>query len=104
MNCREVNDLLVPFLNQEIVPAEYGLIQAHLAFCPACRQKLSALSATRSRLIHAMQLQAGTASPSPLAWERLQMRLAEGARPSPGLAEKPGCDRLPQSPACPAPL
>ena len=78
MNCREVNDLLVPFLDREIASSEYSLIQTHLAGCPACRQKLSRFSATRSRLIRAMQLQADQATPSPQAWERLQMRLTEG--------------------------
>jgi murein DD-endopeptidase MepM/ murein hydrolase activator NlpD len=83
MNCREVNDLLVPFLDREILPSEYGLIQTHLAGCPACQKKLSALSATRSRLIRAMPLLADQVAPSPQTWERLQMRLAEGTRPSP---------------------
>lgn len=83
MNCREVNQLLVPFLNQEIVASEYTLIRTHLAGCPACQQKLSTLSATRSRLIRSMKLQAAEATPSPQAWNRLQMRLAEVTRPSP---------------------
>jgi hypothetical protein len=82
MNCREVNQLLVPFLNQEIVPSEYALIQTHLAGCPACQQKLTTLSATRSRLIRSMKLQAAEATPSPQAWNRLQIRVAEVVRPS----------------------
>ncbi len=83
MNCREVKVLLVPFLDRETLPSEYGLIQTHLAGCPACRQELSTLSATRSRLIRAMQLQADQATPSPQALERLQMRLAESTPASP---------------------
>ena len=83
MNCREVNQLLVPFLNQEIIASENTLIQTHLAGCPVCQQKLSILSATRSRLIRSMKLQAAEATPSPQAWNRLQMRMAEVTHPSP---------------------
>jgi murein DD-endopeptidase MepM/ murein hydrolase activator NlpD len=83
MNCHEVNDLLVPFLDREILPSEYSLIKTHLAGCPDCQRKLSALSTTRSQLIRSMHLQADQIAPSQQIWERLQMRLAEGTRPSP---------------------
>ena len=83
MNCREVNQVLVSFLDHEIIPSESILIQAHLASCPACQQKLEDLSATRSRLIRSMKLKATRATPSPHVLSRLQMNLAEITRPSP---------------------
>ena len=83
MNCHEVNALLVPFLNWEVAPSEDSLIQTHLAGCPACQQKLSTLYTSRNRLIRSMKLQAAEATPSPQAWSRLQVRLAEGTQSSP---------------------
>ena len=33
MNCRDVTQLLVPYLDNEVAPSERRLIQAHLAGC-----------------------------------------------------------------------
>ena len=82
MNCREVQERLVAYLDGEVAPSERELIQAHLAGCEVCRKELAALSATRSRVSRFLQMKAAQAAPSPQAWSRLQARLAEEARPS----------------------
>jgi anti-sigma factor ChrR (cupin superfamily) len=83
MKCREVNELLVAYLDGEVTPSEQTLIQAHLAGCDVCRKELAALSATQSRVSRSLQVRAAQAAPSPQAWSRLQARLAKEARPSP---------------------
>ena len=82
MKCREVNELLVAYLDNEVTPSERTLIQAHLAECDFCRKKLAALSATQGRVSQSLQMRAAQAAPSPQAWNRLHARLAGEARPS----------------------
>ena len=83
MNCREVQERLVAYLDGEVAPSEQVLIQAHLAGCEACRRELAALSATQRRVSRSLQIRAAQTAPSPQAWSRLQARLAGEARPSP---------------------
>lgn len=83
MNCHDVTQLLVPYLDHEVTPSERRLIQAHLAGCASCQREQAALSTTRNRLAHALKTQAAQAAPSPQALSRLQARLADDAqRPS----------------------
>jgi hypothetical protein len=83
MNCREVNQLLVAYLDNEIIPSERTLIQSHLAGCEKCQRDLAALSSTRNRLSQSLKARAAQATPSPQALSRLQARLADEAhRPS----------------------
>ncbi len=83
MKCREVNRLLVAYLDNEVTPSERALIQAHLAECERCREELAALLGLRSRVSQFLKLQAAQATPSPQAWSRLQACLRKEARPSP---------------------
>ena len=82
MNCREVQERLVAYLDGEVAPSERALIRAHLAGCDACGRELAALSATQNRVRRSLQVRAAQAAPSPQAWSRLQARLAGEARPS----------------------
>jgi len=79
MNCREVQERLVAYLEGEVAPSERELIQAHLAGCEACQRELAALSATRSCVSRFLQMRAAQAAPSPQAWSRLQARLSKEA-------------------------
>ncbi len=76
MKCQEVNKLLVAYLDNEVTPSEWTLIQAHLAGCDTCQQELATLSALQSRVSQFLQVKAAQAAPSPQAWSRLQARLA----------------------------
>jgi len=79
MNCREVQERLVAYLDDEVTPSERASIRAHLAECDFCRKELAALSATRSRVSRFLQMKAAQAAPSPQAWGRLQARLSKKA-------------------------
>jgi len=83
MNCQEVQEQLVAYLDGEVAPSEQVLIQAHLTGCDACQRELAALSATQRRVSRSLQIRAAQTAPSPQAWSRLQARLAGEARPSP---------------------
>jgi len=82
MKCREVNELLIAYLDNEVTPSERTLIQAHLAGCDACQEELAALSALQSRVSQSLQFKAVQVAPSPQAWSRLQTRLARESRSS----------------------
>jgi hypothetical protein len=83
MNCREVKTLLVPYLDNEIIPSERTLIQSHLAGCESCQRELEALSSTRIRLAQSLKTRAAQAAPSPQALSHLQARLADDAQRPP---------------------
>ncbi|ATW23697.1 anti-sigma factor family protein [Candidatus Formimonas warabiya] len=54
MNCKEIQDLLSPYLDQVLTPEEMGLVRQHLAGCEICRQELMRLKRT-IRLIHTLE-------------------------------------------------
>ena len=83
MNCAEVQQSLVSYLEKEVTPGEQALVQQHLAECSVCERELAALAATRSSATQALHSLAAEATPSPQAWDRLQARLAEEVRSSP---------------------
>ena len=102
MNCREVNGLLVAYLDGEVTSSERMLIEAHLAGCDSCRKELAELLAAQNRVSRALQIRAAQAAPSPQAWSRLQARLAEEVCPPslwlPGWLQRlvPGIGRISQ--------
>jgi len=83
MRCREVNELLVAYLDGEVTPSEWQMVEAHLAGCDTCRKEMNRLAVMQRRLGRSLQAVAADAAPSPQAWSRLQARLAKEARPSP---------------------
>lgn len=80
MNCQEVQNALVVYLDGEITPAERVLIQEHLSRCEDCQRQLSALAITRNTVKQALHNQAAHATPPPYAWSQLQARLAQAPR------------------------
>jgi len=54
MPCPDWNDAWIARIYDELDPAEEPVLQAHLAACPACRQTLDALGATRAVLAAAV--------------------------------------------------
>lgn len=82
MNCQEVHQLIIAYIDGEVASSERTLIQAHLARCEPCRRELAALSAIQSRISWSLKDKAAQASPSPQAWSRLQVRLAEQEHPA----------------------
>ncbi len=83
MKCEQVQALVVAYLDREITPSDRVLIQAHLSSCIACQKEMALQSAMQNRISSALQRRAALAVPSLEAWNRLEARLAEEARPSP---------------------
>jgi len=83
MNCDEVKNLLLFYLDGEVTTGEHRLIKQHLTGCSPCQKELAALEGARSSMRRALQSLAENAGPSPQAWAQLQANLARDARPSP---------------------
>jgi len=84
MKCQEANELLIPYLNNEVTRSERELLQAHLAQCEPCWQALSALSAAQQRLRSGLAETARRVEAPEQAWPRL--RAAIRSNPQPRLA------------------
>jgi hypothetical protein len=83
MKCKQVQSLLVSYLNKETTPSEQALIQAHLSGCPACQEELSRIADVQGQVSVVLQRRAAQATPSADAWERLEVRLVQDAQPAP---------------------
>ena len=79
MDCREVNELLVAYLDGEVTPSERKMMEAHLTGCASCQEEMARLAAAQLRLFRSLKEVAADAAPSPQAWSRLQARLAKPA-------------------------
>ncbi|MEM7343379.1 MAG: zf-HC2 domain-containing protein [Chloroflexota bacterium] len=74
MNCQQIQNLLLAYLDGEVTPSEHTLVDTHLAGCYQCQQKLETLSTLqlqlRQTLTHSSQV-----TPSPEAWSHLQEKI-----------------------------
>ncbi|HEX8683988.1 MAG TPA: zf-HC2 domain-containing protein [Ardenticatenaceae bacterium] len=75
MNCREVQPLLVAYLDGEVTPSEQELVQAHLAECEDCREEVALLTVLQQQVRRTLRGEVEEAAPSPEVWEQLQARL-----------------------------
>ncbi|GAB6179051.1 zf-HC2 domain-containing protein [Desulfotomaculum defluvii] len=50
MNCQVISELLSPYLDGVLDPAEHALVQKHLVSCPACSRELADLKACMNLL------------------------------------------------------
>jgi len=97
MKCQEVNELLVAYLDGEVIPSERKMIEAHLVECAFCEKEMDCLATTQRRLSRSLQAVAADAAPSPQAWSRLQARLAkEALRKTRPQRLAPGAGRISQ--------
>jgi len=74
MNCKEIHELLVAYLDGEITPEERAYIEAHLSGCSQCHAELEALSATQNDLRGMLKSMADQVSPPVEAWDRIRQR------------------------------
>jgi len=88
MNCREVRESLVAYLDDEVTPAERAQMQEHLAGCAACQQAFSQAWQLESRVRRALRAAAAQAEAPAGAWADLQARLA--VQPHAASALNPG--------------
>ena len=80
MNCKEISELLLSYLDEEIRPEERGAIEAHLSACSSCREEMEALAATQRKLRQGLNTMAAGALPSPYAWATINERLVKEER------------------------
>ncbi len=80
MNCKDVRDLLVAYLDDELTPSEQKLLQFHLTECAACQSEMAALWKTQSHVGRFLKAGAAQVGPSPQAWGRLRAQLAVQAQ------------------------
>ncbi|MFC1924584.1 beta-propeller domain-containing protein [Chloroflexota bacterium] len=75
MNCNEVSQSLLSYLDNEVNPQERNSIEAHLSACPNCRKEMEALAETQRELRQALESMTAGVSPSPHAWATIKQRL-----------------------------
>ena len=75
MKCKEVNQLLLSYLDNEVSPKEQRAIKAHLSACPSCREELEALASTQRELRQAFKTITARVSPSPYTWAIIKQQL-----------------------------
>jgi hypothetical protein len=75
MNCQDVEQSLVAYLNNEVCRSERELIRTHIAGCTPCQHELARLTALQSRVSNVLQSNATNANPSLYAWTRLKAQL-----------------------------
>ena len=80
MDCRDVSELLIPYLDGELSEEEREAVELHLSACLPCRKEFEALAATQSKIRQSFEAVASKA-PSSQAWARLQQRLAMEEQP-----------------------
>ncbi len=76
MNCRNVESLLLAYLDEEVTPAERGQVRDHLDACPECRRRLDSLTSIQSRVKRHLQDTVASAAPPPQSWDRLQAAIS----------------------------
>ena len=80
MNCRQVRESLLAYLDDEATSDEQQ-IRSHLEDCPQCREELGHLVDVRQGLRRAFGLITAEIFPSPQAWIGIKQRLAAGKQP-----------------------
>ncbi len=79
MDCKDVGELLIFYLDGELAREEKEIVELHLSTCPHCRRELESLSATQDQLRRGFAAAASKAVPTQ-AWAKLQQRLAVEAQ------------------------
>lgn len=74
MNCKNVNQKLLFYLDNELTEKEKRTVELHLAMCHACRKELEALSTTHNLLNRSFQSLSAKTAP-PWGWAELELRL-----------------------------
>ena len=80
MDCKDISELLISYLDGELTEEQKEIVELHLSACPRCRRELESLSATQHRLHQSFEMVANKAAP-PHAWARLQQCLVAREQP-----------------------
>jgi anti-sigma factor RsiW len=84
MTCREVDELITPFIDGECPEAERAALVAHLQTCDVCRRRVDAES-TAKQVLHAHATVARTMGVAP-SWRPRVFRLGQPPLPIRGAA------------------
>jgi hypothetical protein len=76
MNCRDVRDLLVAYLDDELSEAERARVQHHLSECADCQREFGGMWQIESRVRRSLRAMAAGAEVPAGAWPDLQTRIA----------------------------
>ncbi len=87
MNCKDVDKLIIDFLDGNLTDDEKASVEKHLASCPYHKEEIAILASTQDNLRAALKLRVASYSAKPDAWERLKRRIVEEERVK---ALKPG--------------
>lgn len=100
MNCRQISDFLMAYLDCELDPATRKAFEYHLALCPPCVAFMQSYEQTVRLGREAFECQA----PPPRVPEELIRAIlaATGATP-PGCTQPPDCSKPPQGSKPPGP-
>jgi hypothetical protein len=77
MNCKQVQSLLVAYINNEVTPSERVLVQAHLLSCATCAELLSRYSSVQGQISSVLQSRGNHVQLSSDAWTMLEARLSQ---------------------------
>lgn len=88
MNCKNVSQSLISYLDNEVNPEERESIEAHLSVCSNCREEMEALAVTQRELRQALESITTGVSPSPYAWANIEQHLAAEERRGAGILNR----------------
>ena len=74
MECKEVKELLLGYLDNEVNPEGRGAIEAHLSTCLSCREEMEALASVQRELRQAFK-EITARAPPPHAWVSIKEHL-----------------------------
>ena len=83
MECVQVRELLVAYLDHEVGRSEGALIRAHLAECSACSAEMDGLARVQGELTSALRAATTQAGSLILRWDEIQARSVPTALRSP---------------------
>jgi len=75
MKCRDIQQMLIAYLDREATPLEQKQLRDHIAGCANCQGEMVRLRNLQSHLHRSLRIEAAQVTPSPGAWGRLQARL-----------------------------
>ncbi|MBT4512659.1 MAG: DUF4349 domain-containing protein [Chloroflexi bacterium] len=85
MKCSEFDQLLVAYLDGEVLSVERAEIEAHLSICHRCRAELEGFSVGQKSFRKALDVICAGADLSPDAWARMEQRLSGEKQLKPSL-------------------
>jgi anti-sigma factor RsiW len=77
MNCKDIDSLIIDFLDGNLTDDEQASVEEHLAACPYHKEEIAVLTDTQDHLREALELLVAGYSPRPDAWERLRQRIVK---------------------------